>query len=61
MVRRVSRCPPPSWFSRQAGTDKGSYSQGDGTLANDNNLQPISGLSLESGTYSGTLQYTITG
>jgi hypothetical protein len=43
------------------GTDKGSYSQGDGTPGGDNNLQPTSGLSLESGTYSGTLQYTITG
>jgi hypothetical protein len=42
-------------------TDKGSYTQGDGTLAGDNNLLPTSGLSLESGTYSGTLQYTITG
>jgi hypothetical protein len=41
------------------GTDKGSYSQGNGTLAGDNNLQPTTGLSLESGIYSGTLQYTI--
>jgi len=43
------------------GTDKGSYTQGDGTPANDSNLTPASGLSLESGTYTGTLQYTITG
>jgi hypothetical protein len=42
-------------------TDKGSYTQGDGTLGGDNNLLPTSGLSLESGTYNGTLQYTITG
>ncbi len=43
------------------GTDKGSYTQGDTTAANDNNLTPAAGLTLQSGTYSGTLQYTITG
>jgi hypothetical protein len=43
------------------GTDKGSYSQGNGSLAGDNNLQPTAGLALESGTYGGTLQYTIMG
>ncbi len=43
------------------GTDKGSYTQGDGTAANDNKITPTTGLTLESGTYSGTLQYTITG
>ncbi len=42
-------------------TDKGHYIQGDGTPAGDNNLQPTGSLSLESGTYSGTLQYTIMG
>ncbi|MGH2410687.1 MAG: hypothetical protein ACRDGS_10000, partial [Chloroflexota bacterium] len=43
------------------GTDKGSYTQGDGTPANDNSITPASGLTLQSGTYTGTLQYTITG
>ncbi|HXT36342.1 MAG TPA: hypothetical protein VN837_12265 [Chloroflexota bacterium] len=43
------------------GTDKGSYTQGDGTAANDSNITPAVGLTLQSGTYSGTLQYTITG
>ncbi|HVC79648.1 MAG TPA: hypothetical protein VNL35_03995 [Chloroflexota bacterium] len=43
------------------GTDKGSYTQGDGTAANDSSITPATGLALESGTYSGTLQYTITG
>lgn len=43
------------------GTDKGSYTQGDGTPANDSNITPAAGLTLQSGTYTGTLQYTITG
>ncbi len=42
------------------GGDKGSYTQGDGS-SNDNTITPAAGLSLEPGSYSGTLQYTITG
>ncbi|MGH2345960.1 MAG: hypothetical protein ACRDG4_12080, partial [Chloroflexota bacterium] len=44
-----------------AGNDKGVFTQGDSTLAHDNNLAPKAGLSLQPGSYSGTLQYTITG
>ena len=43
------------------GSDKGSYTQGNNNAATDNSIQPTSGLTLESGTYNGTLQYTIMG
>jgi hypothetical protein len=42
------------------GGDKGNYTQGNGSTT-DNKLTPTAGLHLQPGSYTGTLQYTITG